>query len=438
MTKAIYTKKEFKQLSPTMRIESIISDGMWYTFTKWRKIAEVSEEELTDWINGAIDDGRLIVSENGESYRFSLETIKDWYASHNLSIHDHLVDFVFPPRIWDGKTEVEGFLDAPRRDVGVVTFSCSPLAKTEIEERLRGIAIVRDENVRESKYKAYGLSANYIKNVINEVQKDTDIIFYEKIYIRSEMKRREIVDFTPEFAKNLILFYKEFGKTLVKSKQDTINIFLPTFEDQESHMLMWVIETIEKFDEKAAVPFSGYLNSVLSHRPYDLPEMFLGKELSKFQKEKSRAIKELKSEKGVSGDTTFTSQEIADKMGINSKEFTQLEQSHKSWIGVKSASSITWEENGEEKSSKGLFHGESIQSPDPSQNNAGNREKSHKLSVALIDSALESGEFKDAISVISQMDKSNLDLERIEKLSKGFKLALGRNLGMMSSEEESN
>lgn len=141
MTKAIYTKKEFKQLSPTMRIESIISDGMWYTFTKWRKIAEVSEEELEEWINEAVDDGRLIVSENGESYRFSLEAIKDWYASHNLSIHDHLVDFVFPPRIWDGKTEVEGFLDAPRRDVGVVTFSCSPLAKTEIEERLRGIAL---------------------------------------------------------------------------------------------------------------------------------------------------------------------------------------------------------------------------------------------------------------------------------------------------------
>ena len=72
------------------------------------------------------------------------------------------------------------------------------------------------------------------------------------IYSRNESKHREIVDFTPEFARGLVLFYKRFGRSFVKKDMETIQIFIPDPEDQESQITIWVMTAIEKFDESAS------------------------------------------------------------------------------------------------------------------------------------------------------------------------------------------
>ena len=55
---------------------------------------------------------------------------------------------------------------------------------------------------------------------------------------------------------------------MVKPAKETIDIYCLNIAIKRQ-ILMWVFDAIEKFDEKASVPFSGYIESILKHRPYD-------------------------------------------------------------------------------------------------------------------------------------------------------------------------
>ena len=230
MNEALYTKISLRRESPDFRIGAVISDGMWYSLTKWRKISRVSEEEINEWIDKRLADGSLIQSETGaKSYRFPLESILQWYNENNIPLGTQLIDSIFPPRIWDNMTEAEGFMNAPLRQIGVVSFNGNTEIASVISEALKGIAKVRE--VEPGKYKAYCLNASYVKQIVDEeLDNNKELLrgIPKKIYSRSEAKRREIVDFTPEFANGLVMFYKTFGKTLVKKEMETIpSINLP-------------------------------------------------------------------------------------------------------------------------------------------------------------------------------------------------------------------
>ena len=156
-----------------------------------------------------------------------------------------------------------------------------------------------------------------------------------KVYSRQISRRREMIDFDPKFAFSLVNFYKELGKSFVKTSEKTISIYISSPEEQDAQVLMWVLEAIEKFDESASVPFPGYPDNVLKRWPYNLPSYFLGKELSQFQKDRAKAIDELKDEFGA--EQVFSYEDIADKMGISQDYFYDLEEKHKAWIGTKNA-----------------------------------------------------------------------------------------------------
>lgn len=421
MIQAKFTAEEFKKQSPDFRIGAVISDGMWYSLPKWRKISKVTEAEITDWIERHLADGTLLQSETGaKSYRFPYESIIGWYRENNLVVGEQLIDFLFPPRIWNGLTETEGFLSAPLREIGVVSFICAPIVAKEVTQALRGKARVRENEPNH--YKAYCLDSASVKEIVESVFKRHAEKNVGKIYSRAVAKRRELVDFTPDFSHGLVLFYKNFGKTLVKRTMDTISIFLPETEDQETQIVMWVIESIEKFDESASVPFSGYLNSVLKRRPYDLPYTHLGKELSNFQRQRAKAIVALK--KKSDGRTDFSPGEIGDEMELDKHTFGGLEEKHKVWLATRSATTLTWGENGEEKLAKSLVgtHGPSSAPTDIALAN--------KLSYALVQTAIKTESYEDAFSIISQVDVSDINFSRIREVSEDFVQALGAELGI--------
>lgn len=421
---ALYSKESFKNQPVDFRIGAIIADGMWYSLPKWRKFAKCTEEELRTWVDEHLASGELIQSETGAmSYRFPLKSIEKWYADHDLPVEARLVDFLFPPRIWDGVTEAEGFEDAPLRSVGIVTFVCDATVASEAIEALQGIARVRESQA--GTYKAYGLNAQYIKAVVKEVFDRHPERSIEKVYTRASSKRREIVDFTPEFAKGLVTFYGDFARTLTKGSMETIKIFLPDPTDQESQRIMWVIAAIEKFDESASVPFSGYLNSVLKRRPYDLPSQFLGKELSNFQRERAKAVAALR-ERDEESAKRYGSREMAKAMGIDYASFVDLEEKHQSWIRSVHATTLTWGETADEKLATPIAaSGEPAFLSTPSD-----RALASALSRAVNEAALSTGAFKDAMTVISQIDAPTIDAALLEGLDIGFVATLGANLGI--------
>lgn len=410
MNSLLFTKDLFKKQPADFRIGAIISDGMWYSLPKWRKLAKVTEEEINAWVEEKIKTGELVQSPTGaKSYRFPLESVKKWYSDNNIPLGHQLVDFLFPPRIWDNKTEVEGFLEAPLREVGVVSFDSTDRIAEIITEKLRGIAKVRE--VEPGKFKAYCLQASYVKPIVEEVFKNAKEGEVGKIYSRSVAKRREIIDFTPEYAKGLLTFYRNFGKSLVKRGIETIKIFLPEPEDQDSQIIIWVITAIEKFDEKASVPFSGYLDNVLGRWPHDLPVSHLGKDLSLFQRQRSRAIKSLT--KRLGDDRLFTADEISKEMEISRESFNDLEEKHNIWTKIRTSTTLTWDENNDEK----LVVDEAISS---GVSNSRDIELSNKLSYAIINAAIHSEQWDDAFLVIEHMDINEVDFTSMKKLSPEF------------------
>ena len=203
---------------------------------------------------------------------------------------------------------------------------------------------------------------------------------------------------------------------------ETINIFLPDVEDQNTQVIMWVIAAVEKFDESTSVPFSGYLNSVLRRWPYDLPYLHLGKELSNFQRQRSRALESLRQ---TTGRKDFTSEELAQAIGITRHEFDGLEEKHKVWISTRSATPLTWSENGEEKVSENMIKGNVHATNIPTDIILANR-----LSSAVIQTALTSANFPDAFTIISQIDETNINLSKIREVSEDFIQILGTELGI--------
>lgn len=419
---ALFNKDVLKKMPVDFRIGAVVSDGMWYSLPKWRKIAKVSEEEINKWIDEKLDEGVLLQSPTGaKSFRFPLQSIYDWYSDNQLEIGVQLLDSIFPPRIWDGMTETEGFLAAPLRKTGIVSFSCTSDVALEISNALRGIAKVRETDP--GRYKAYCLSSSYVKEIVEEILKKYEPgLAARKIYSRSESKRREMVDFTPQFAYGMISFYKQFARTLVKRHMETISIFIPDPHDQDSQILLWVIAAVEKFDESASVPFSGYLNSLLNRRPLDLPVNHLGKELSSFQLARSRAITAMKAR--LSDEKGFTNVQIAEAMGMEQMKFNDLEEKHRVWVRVRNATTLTWDENSDEKSIESNMSGD-LGAPSVSDIVLANR-----LSASVVTAALNTGQFEDAFSIISQIDASELNMGKIEAVSESFIQELGLVLGV--------
>lgn len=420
MLPAVYSKASLKKESTDFRIEAIIADGMWYSFSKWKRLAQVTDEQLQNWIDQATESGDLIQSKTGaKSYRVNHQYIQEWHRINGAPEGMQLLDFLFPPRIWGGMTEIEGFLEAPLREIGIVSFVCAANVAEEVVEALRGIARVRVD--QKGNYKAYGLSAGYIKEIIKGIFAKHPTGTTDKLYSRNESKRREMADFSNAYANSIVHFYVEFGKSLAKKEKETIQIFLPDYEDQRSQMVMWVITAIEKFDESASVPFSGYLDSVLKRWPYDLPMLFLGKDLSTFQRERSRAITRLREKHNdKDGVMNFTAKTISEEMGLSSIEFGDLEESHKAWLRSQTATTLTWGETAEEKSASNVMEG--------SDDSLTNILLASDISESIIDAALETGLYDDALTTISQIDLHDIDMKRLANLSMDFVIALGKQL----------
>lgn len=420
------------------RIGVVISDGMWYSLPKWRQVAKVSEEQLCQWVAKALEDGVIEQSKTGaRSYRMPLHAMKAWYQKHGIIMREQVLDFVFPARVWDDMSETEGFIAAPVRHIGVLAIQGGERVEKVLRQAARGLGRVRETSP--GTFKIYCLSHSCARKKIEKAFAQAGFVQgrdYKKIYGRGETKRRELCDFSQEFASNMVDFYQGFSRSLLKSSMETIKIFLPHIEEQNSQILMWVLSAIEKFDECSSVPFSGYLNSVLKRWPYDLPAQFLGKEISEFQRGRAKAISRLKKEAKQQGREVplLSSWDIAKEMGISKEDFDDLEEKHRVWTKLQNATTLVWDGTADEKYTKRNLSGSLV-----STVGAPARDflLAHQLSHAILLAALETDNFLDAHALIKQVDSHDVDLRVVSTLGRQFVGALGRNLKALQAKDKS-
>lgn len=408
-------RKHFNAQDDIWKIEAVIHDGNWYDLEKWAKVAKVDEKTLLAWI----EDNKDILIESGlDSYRVGYDEIIRWYEQEDIDVEESIVPSNFPPKLWGGTTETDVFSNAPRRRVGTISFKVD---NDEILDRcveiLKGVGkVMPDEGGR---YRAYGLSAIHMKNLLSKGLTESEFESLD-VKTRAILLQRELVDLPPEWLSEAITFYANiFAPSILKSAMPTISIYLPNKEDIHSQIVIWVITAMKKFDENASVPFSGYLSSVLRHWPYDLPNEFLGKDLAKFQRERKKVI-ELIKEEGYKGDN-ISIETLAEKMDIPKDEYIELNSEHENWLAEKNATTLTWEDSANEKKGE-LLGAETVVKVDV--------EKMATISLAAVRAGIETKDWDSMITVISQIDKSDIDKDINEKLSSEFLVSFAKNLGL--------
>lgn len=410
-------KKAFYSQDETWRIEAVIHDGNWYDIEKWMKVAKVkNKSSLFKWID---DNKDILIKSNLDSYRVGYDEVIRWYKQENLDLEESIVPNNFPPKLWDKTTETDAFLQAPRRRVGTISFK---LDNDKIHKRcteiLRGIGkIMPDEGGR---YRAYGLSAAHMKNLLSKGLTETEFESLD-IKTRAILLQRELVDLPPDWLAEAITFYANtFAPSVLKSTMSTISIYLPDKNDVYSQIVIWVITAMKKFDENASVPFSGYLSTVLRHWPYDLPTEHLGKDLAKFQRERKKAI-DIAKEEGHEGDS-IPIDILSDIMGVSLEEYVILNNEHENWLAEKNATTLTWEDSSNEKGGS-LLGSEYSAKSDVS--------KLFSISIAAVKVTIETEDWDSGYMVISQIDKNDIDEKVNEKLSEGFVSHFAKHLGVI-------
>lgn len=408
-------RKQFNAQDDIWKIEAVIHDGNWYDPEKWAKVAKVDKKTLLAWI----EDNKDILIESGlGSYRVGYDEIIRWYEQEDIDVEESIVPSNFPPKLWGGTTETDVFSNAPRRRVGTISFKVD---NNEILDRcveiLKGVGkVMPDEGGR---YRAYGLSAIHMKNLLSKGLTESEFESLD-IKTRAILLQRELIDLPPEWLSEAITFYANtFAPSILKSAMSTISIYLPNKEDIHSQIVIWVITAMKKFDENASVPFSGYLSSVLRHWPYDLPNEFLGKDLAEFQRERKKVI-ELIKEEGYKGDN-ISIETLVEKMDISKDEYIELNSEHENWLAEKNATTLTWGDSANEKKGE-LLGSEAAVKVDV--------EKMATISLAAVRAGIETKDWDSMITVISQIDKSDIDKDINEKLSSEFLVSFAKNLGL--------
>lgn len=398
-------KKKFQSKDKIWRIEAVIHDGNWYDIKKWRRVARVKKEDLLKWIDE--NEDILIKSDLG-SYRVGYDEIIKWYEQEDIDVEQSIIPNNFPPKLWGNTTETDVFLNAPRRRVGTVSFVAEnrDLLQKCIKI-LKGTGKIMPDI--DGRYKAHGLSAIYMRNLLSKGLTKRELESLD-IKTRAVLMQRELADLPEKWLEEAIDFYANtFAPQALRSSMSTISIYLADGHDIHSQTIIWIITAMKKFNEDASVPFSGYLSAVLRHWPYNLPDEHLGKELSRFQRERKRAI-DLAEAQGHERNNVPISV-IAEIMDMPMKHYIILNSEHENWLAERNATTLTWQDSANEK--KGKLVG--IRRPTKAD-----KRKLFKLSIATVKTAVDTEEWDLAYDVISQIDANNIDEDIGERLSESF------------------
>lgn len=404
-------KEQFSLKDKDFRINAVIHSGQWYTFDKWLKLSQVDKEDLVKYL----EETTAPIIHKQNSYRVDSEEVFRWYHENNLNIEEAIVPNDFSPRVWGGKTEVDVLLETPQHISNILLVYCDDVnVLYKIKNILRGYAwCVYRENKKQ--LKIYTTSFKYIEQILTSQLTDRE---FNSLIVRYTMQRkwRSLSDFDEDFLGGFLMFYSNFSKQCLKPHMETIKTYINSHEDIESQIREWIMIALNKFDEKETVPFSAYLNRYLQFRPYELGNELLGDDLANFQKEHSRAVKELASELNV--DIKLVDENLVrEKMGYSDKnEYFSLLERTIEFNSLKVARDINWEEKNNEKQGSSIF--------DRKEKNEHDRRRQTEISKAIIKATIETKRYEDLETLLS----NNFDALKYLNVSNEYKMSLLKQL----------
>lgn len=404
-------KENFSLKDKNFKINAVIHSGQWYTFDKWLKLSQVDKEDLVKYL----EKTTVPIIHKQNSYRVDSEEVFRWYHENNLNIEEAIVPNDFSPRVWGGKTEVDVLLETPQHISNILLVYCNDInVLYKIKNILRGYAwCVYRENKKQ--LKIYTTSFKYIEQILTSQLTERE---FNSLVIRYTVQRkwRSLSDFDEDFLGGFLMFYSNFSKQCLKPHMETIKTYINSHEDIESQIREWIMIALNKFDEKETVPFSAYLNRYLQFRPYELGNELLGDDLANFQKEHSRAVKELASELNI--DIKLVDENLVrEKMGYSDKnEYFSLLERTIEFNSLKVARDINWEEKNNEKQGSSIF--------ERKEKNEHDRRRQTEISKAIIKATIETERYEDLETLLS----NNFDALKYLNVSNEYKMSLLKQL----------
>lgn len=413
-------KNNFYKQPVNKRIEAVIADGQWYFFDKWRKVSKVTEEELKNWINDNIDD--IIIDKAKKSnknkdeihvYRVNAQWIKKWYKENNIPLDREIVPKNYPVRLWDDKTETQHFIDNPPQFTSKVKVESD---FQEVLDKLRdlslGLGYIETSIDNPNELIIYCIDADYVSDMIKK-ELTTNEIKKTKIGVRRGYWNRDLSEFSEEFLTGMYLFYLPYSRNLLVKAEDTMNMFLENREEKDVRIIKWITIAMEKYDQSKNIPFSGYLASMLAKRPYELPDEYYGRTISKFKNNKSRAEERLSKR---FNDSSFTDKQIAQEMGLDMQEYKTLNNEFITLENFRNATHYEWESAKDNSIS------------DNTQKDSSNNFKlAHEISKAALKAYIETGMVEDTIKLVNKIGNNESSITNLN-LSQEYKLSLAKHL----------
>ena len=418
-------KKQFINYPVKFRIEAVLHDGQWWNIEKLSTFSRTTISECMDFINNC---DYLIQINN--SYRVSSEEVLKWYKQNNLNISTPLVPNNFVPKIIDNKTELEHFIDVKPRIISYILFYYKSdfSLRDKIKEILKKNHCYCIDLSNKRRLKIFTVNTEYvINNLILPNLSD-----YEKentnISIRTNVKWKAITDFPKTFYDEILSFYTEFVKNLIKPFNSTLRLFHPTYADTEAQIQDWLVTTISKFNPESGIPFSGYLSSVIPRWVFDLGTEELGVDLMKFQRTRNKAIniikKKQKDIENVSEDEIFSLCE-----GYSREKYDDLLELHFRWLNSKQIDNLylSNDNNNQIREQVGIVK--------PKRNTPFSNPKiCAKITLCLLETALTTKDY-NSLCVIFNEHKENQDLTQFN-LSDEFKNCLWQKLKEKENEDK--
>lgn len=275
------------------RILDEMSDGQWHPVYKLNKRIERGDAKAKEFKKiladnlQALSDRGILLAGNNESYRFKGDTLEKWRSS---STNPALNEKQYQPRYFGGILEDDGWLLAELKNYDLIHFRAEPtLERTHIQKKLN--IDLNSIQIEEGLYRILlSEGAEQKIELVRELQNEEPIHAISGIRLELNLKRRDTSELPEKYLSDLVKYYGQFSKILLRSHMTSIIRHMPDQDDIQQQIYLWVLDAVQRYDANTSIPFAAYLGTLLKKWVFNLNRKSFGRAVADVELKHNRAI----------------------------------------------------------------------------------------------------------------------------------------------------
>lgn len=318
--------KEFLDLDPLLtELLDTMSNGQWHVKSKIRSLHRKATklEQFPVLLDTLVEQGHFLYGKHAsyESYRMTRPALEQWRTLRGQTARER--DFT-APRIFGGILEDDLWAQIPIQTHDIIHFRDNENAYYYALEVIKGQGkIVRDYT---GLIQIYTLNGQPISEKLKHLSKHYPQTSITSVRLTEQSKRRDINLIPNEFLHEFFKYYGIVAHTYLRSHYNVIIKHLPDRDELQQQLYLWIIDAIQRYDEKRYIPFAAFLHTCLAKWVHNLSRKAYGRTIADSELKLARAKAKLEQEKfreptpaELAKELDTTPEHLAQKIGnINS------------------------------------------------------------------------------------------------------------------------